>query len=81
MKKLLAVIFAASLILSGLPAWANSCPTLIREGRDLLGSTKLSSGDQTKVKSLLDDAQKLHDAGSHDESMKKANQALGMLKK
>ena len=81
MKKIWAIVFAASLMLSSYPAWANSCPRLIKESRELLSSAKLSNADQSKIKGLLDEAQKLHEAGSHADSMQKANEALGMLKK
>jgi hypothetical protein len=71
----------ALLLLSVQPAGARQCPKLIKEGKDLLASAKLSKGNEAKVKALLDEAQKLHDAGSHGDSVKKANEALGLLKK
>jgi hypothetical protein len=80
MKKIWAFILAASLMLAGVSAWANSCPTLIKEGREKLASSKLTKADQGKARALLDDAQKLHDSGSHADSVKKANEALALLK-
>ena len=82
MKKLLAVFFALGLyFLPVYPALANSCPRLIREGRDLLAKASLPAGQSDKAKGLLDEAQKLHQSGNHSEAMAKANEALGMLKK
>ncbi len=82
MKRIWATVFAASfLALSSYPAWANRCPGLIKEGRELLASAKLSKTDESKAKALLDEAQKLHESGSHSDSIKRANEALGLLKK
>ena len=69
------------LILFVQPVWANSCPRLIKEGKELLTGAKLAKADESKIKALLDEAQKLHDAGDHSASMKKANEALALLKK
>ena len=69
------------LVFSVQPVWANSCPRLIKEGRELLTKAKLAKGEEDKLKALLDEAQKLHDDGSHGDSMKKANQVLDQLKK
>jgi hypothetical protein len=69
------------LVLSSQPAWANRCPRLIKEGKELLSTAKLSKSDEEKVKAALDEAQKLHDSGSHADSVKKANEALDLLKK
>jgi hypothetical protein len=63
------------------PLWANECPTLIKQGREQLAAAKLSKANEAKVKALLDESQKLHDNGSHGDSVKKANQALDLLKK
>lgn len=82
MKKLLAVFFALGLyFLPVYPAFANSCPRLIREGRDLLAKASLPVEQSNKIQALLDEAQKLHQSGNHGDSMTKANEALGMLKK
>lgn len=69
------------LVISVQPVWANTCPELISEGRNLLPKAKLAKAQQDKVKTLLDEAQKLHDAGQHGASEKKANEALDLLKK
>lgn len=46
-----------------------------------MAKAKLSKANEDKVKALLDDSQKLHDPGSHSESVKKANEALDLLEK
>ena len=75
----LVVGFAGTL--AGGPLWANECPTLITQGREQVAAAKLSKANEAKVKALLDEAQKLHHRGSHDDSVKKANEALALLKK
>ncbi len=56
-------------------------PTLIKEVRNVLAKVKLSEADEDKVKALLDEAQKLNDNGGHAASVKKANEALDLLKR
>ncbi|MBI4490320.1 MAG: hypothetical protein HY694_14645 [Deltaproteobacteria bacterium] len=82
MKRVWSLLGLVSLlILSAQPVWARTCPKLIKEGKDLLASAKLSKANEDKVKALLDESQKLHDGGSHGDSVKKANEALDLLKK
>lgn len=68
------------MILFAQPLWAR-CAPLIKEGRELLGTTKLGKADQDKVKALLDEAQKYLDAGDHKNGVPTANKALDLLKK
>ena len=78
-KALIATVVAVSLAFTGGVALANSCPTLIKEGRDAAAKMK---ADDPKVKAAvakLDQAQKLHDDGNHKDSMAKANEALADL--
>jgi hypothetical protein len=82
MKKISTMVFAAMLAISfAQPVWARTCPKLIKEGRDLLAKTKLVKAEKDKAKALLDESEKLHDGGDHGESMKKAKEALTLLKK
>jgi hypothetical protein len=80
MKKATMVIVAAlSVALTGGPAFASSCPKVIKEARDAAAKMK---ADDPKVKGALaklDQAQKLHDAGKHAESLKTANEAAAAL--
>ena len=83
MKKKASLMFSliGILLFFAQPAWASTCPKLIKEGRETLVKVKLTKADEDKAKALLDEAQKLHDNGSHAASVKKANEALDLLKK
>ena len=82
MKKLSTAILAATLgVVLAQPVSARTCPKLIKEGRDLLAKTKLVKAEKDKVKSLIDESEKLHEGGDHGESMKKIKEALAVLKK
>ena len=82
MKRLLSVVGLASLLMFSVqPVWANSCPRLIKEAKGLLADAKLTKANQDKVKALIDESQKLHDSGSHGDSVKKAKEALALLGK
>ncbi|MBI3063138.1 MAG: hypothetical protein HYY83_14300 [Deltaproteobacteria bacterium] len=82
MKRLLSVVGLASLLIFSVqPVWANSCPRLIKEAKGLLAEAKLGKAAQDKVKALIDESQKLHDSGSHGDSVKKAKEALALLGK
>ena len=80
MKKIALMLAFAGLFLSAQPVWPR-CAPLIREGRELLGTTKVAKTDQDKAKGLLDEAQKNLDAGDHTSGVKNANAALDILKK
>lgn len=73
-------VMVSFLILSFQPVGAK-CAPLIKDGREQLASAKLSKGDEAKVKGLLDEADQLREAGNHVEGIKKANEALNILKK
>ncbi|HEY2919401.1 MAG TPA: hypothetical protein VGK77_10450 [Candidatus Binatia bacterium] len=82
MKRIATLVLAATLgMFYAGPAFARTCPKLIKEGRDLLAKASLSKADATKIKGLLDESEKLHDSGDHGESVKKAKEALSLLKK
>lgn len=81
MKKSVFAIAALSLIIFAAPATWARCAPLIKEGRELLGTTKVPKADQDKAKGLLDEAQKNLDAGDHTSGVKNANAALDILKK
>ena len=80
MKKLMAVTaVVASLALGAGTAVAFQCPTLIKQGRD--AAAKMDAKDP-KVKNALaklEKAEGLHKEGKHADSVKEANEALGML--
>ena len=57
MKKFSSAIFAAAIVMitSVGPVFANSCPTLIQEGRDLLAKANYSKAEAAKIAALLDE--------------------------
>lgn len=80
MKKLARVVLVAVLVLAiGAPAYAFKCPSLIRQANELMAKMDPNSETVKKAKELVDEADKLHKAGNHAESVKKAEEALSML--
>lgn len=73
----MAVVVA--LALTGGPALAGSCPTLIKAGRDAAAKMKADDPKVKQANAKLDEAQKLHDGGKHADSVKTANEALALL--
>lgn len=81
MKKTVLVILVAVLVLAvGGPAFANQCPTLIKQANDQMAGMDQSSEKVKKAKGLVADADRLHKAGSHSESVAKVQEALAGLK-
>ena len=80
-RTLARVSVVAVLLFSAHPVWARQCPRLIKEGRETLAKVELGKGEEDKIRLLLDEAQKLHDNRGRAASVKKANEALGFLKK
>ena len=82
MRKLMAVTaVTVALAFTAGGAFASSCPKVIKETRESAAKMK---ADDPKVKAVvvkLDEAQKLHDAGKHADSLKLANEAAADLKK
>ena len=80
MRKLIAVTaVAVALAFTAGAAFASSCPKVIKEGREAAAKMK---ADDPKVKAAvakLDRAAALHKEGKHVDSMREANEALGML--
>ncbi|HWP58547.1 MAG TPA: hypothetical protein VNL14_11715 [Candidatus Acidoferrales bacterium] len=81
MQRFARLVLASVIFVGFTPAWAFECPTLIKEGKELLSSSKLPAAEQKKIRALLNEAQKAHDAGNHGESTKKAREALALLGK
>ncbi len=79
MKRALAAVTFLSLVMLFQPAWSFECPSLVREGRDLLAKASLSSKEAGEIKALLDGALKLHEEGQHADAVEKANQVLMRL--
>ncbi len=81
MKKRAFVVAVAVLLLAvGVPAFANQCPTLIKQANDQIASMDQNSEKVKKAKELIAEADRLHKAGTHAESVAKAQEALATLK-
>ena len=80
MKKLSLVALVAALVLTvGVPAYAFKCPSLIRQANEQMAKMDPNSDKVKKAKELVDEADKLHKAGNHADSVKKAEEALAEL--
>ncbi|MFI5341493.1 MAG: hypothetical protein ACHQ7N_16855 [Candidatus Methylomirabilales bacterium] len=80
MKKLALVALVAALVLAvGAPAYAFKCPSLIRQANEQMAKMDPNSDKVKKAKELVDEADKLHKAGNHADSVKKAEEALATL--
>lgn len=80
MKKLVLVLVVAALVLAvGMPAYAFKCPSLIKQANDQIAKMDQNSDKATKAKALVEEADKLHKAGNHGDSIKKAEEALATL--
>ncbi len=79
MKKLMAITaVVAGLAFSGV-ALASTCPVLIKQGKEAAAKMKADDPKVKEANAKLAEAQKLHDAGKHADSVKTANEALTLL--
>ncbi|MGH7431692.1 MAG: hypothetical protein ACREI5_07695 [Candidatus Methylomirabilales bacterium] len=83
-KALFAVAIAVlSLGLVVGPVWANTCPKAIKEVKEAMAKGKYDKAKSDQATATLGEAQKLHEAGQHDQALKKvqeAREALGLPK-
>ncbi|HSB68800.1 MAG TPA: hypothetical protein VLT62_05665 [Candidatus Methylomirabilis sp.] len=81
MKKLAMVALMAALVVTlGTPAYAFKCPSLIKQANEQMSKMDQNSDKVKKAKALVEEADKLHKAGNHADSVKKAEEALADLK-
>jgi hypothetical protein len=79
MKKLIAITaVVTSLAFTG-AAMASTCPLLIKQGKDAAATMNADDPKVKEANAKLAEAQKLHDAGKHADSVKTANEALTLL--
>ena len=79
MKKLMAITaIAVGLAFTGV-AVASNCPVLIKQGKEAAAKLKADDPKAKEANAKLAEAQKLHDAGKHADSVKTANEALALL--
>ena len=80
MKKLIAVsAVAAGLAVSSGVALASNCPVLIKQGREAAAKMDASDPKVKQAMAKLDEAQKLHDAGKHSDSVATAKEANALI--
>jgi len=79
-KHAFVAVVAILLVAVGVPAFANQCPTLIKQANDQIASMDQNSDKVKKAKELVAEADRLHKAGTHAESVAKAQEALAALK-
>jgi hypothetical protein len=77
MKKLMVMIVGMFLISS--TAFAKMCPKLWAQFDTDVKTTKASAADVTKAKALRAEGEKLHKAGTHDQSEKALKDALKLI--
>jgi azurin len=81
MSKMAHFAVAAALVLAlGAPAYASKCPALMKQANEQMAKMDQNSDKVKKAKALVAEADKLHKAGSHADSVKKAEEALATLK-
>lgn len=61
------------------PALGFQCPGLIKQANDAMARMKAGDTKLKQAQDLVADAQRLHNAGQHAESVKKAKEALALL--
>jgi CHASE3 domain sensor protein len=80
MKKIMATLaVVVTLAVTAGAAQAFQCPTLIKQGRDAAAKMDAKDDKVKKAVAQLDRAEALHKEGKHADSVKEANEALGML--
>jgi len=60
-------------------ASASMCPVLIKQGRDAAATMNQNDPNVKNALAKLDRAATLHEEGKHVDSMREANEALGLL--
>jgi len=79
-KKLSVVALVVALVLAvGAPAYAFKCPSLIKQANELMANMDPNSDKVKKAKELVAEADQLHKAGNHADSVKRAEEALATL--
>jgi hypothetical protein len=74
-------LLAAGTILLALagPAFANQCPTLAAKAEEAMKTASLDDATKATVTADIAEGKALHEAGKHDESVAKLNEALKLL--
>ncbi len=72
-------LLAAMLLCFTAAAWAHNCPNDMKAIDAAMSTSKLSSAELDKVKTLRADGEKFHKSGKHAEAMKALGDAKKML--
>ena len=79
-KALIAVLALGMSVAFGAAAFANQCEDLYKDFQAALGKSTKPADVKTKAKALADAGMQDHQAGNHDDSEKKLQDALDLLK-
>jgi len=74
------LLIVAAILALGAPAYASNCPNLIRQANEQLAKLDQGSDKAKQAKALVGEADQLHKAGKHADSVQKAEEALAVLK-
>lgn len=78
-SRILACIAAGLIMMASAPAFAHSCPLVMKKIDTALVTAKLSKADMDKVMGLRATGEAMHKSGKHDESMKALMEAEKIL--
>jgi hypothetical protein len=79
MRHPLACVLVLALTLAASTASASMCPVLVKQGRDAAATMNQNDAKVKNALAKLDRAAALHKEGKHADSMREANEALGLL--
>jgi hypothetical protein len=72
-------VLVLALTLAASTASASMCPVLVKQGRDAAATMNQNDAKVKNALAKLDRAAALHKEGKHADSMREANEALGLL--
>lgn len=78
MKKLI-LATAAAFVLAASPAYAGSCPKIMKQVDAALSKSTASAENKAKAMALRAEGEAMHKAGKHGESVKALNEAMKLL--
>jgi hypothetical protein len=79
MRHPLGCVLVLALTLAASTASASMCPVLVKQGRDAAATMNQNDAKVKNALAKLDRAAALHKEGKHADSMREANEALGLL--
>jgi hypothetical protein len=79
MRHVLGCALVVALTFAASTASASMCPVLVKQGRDAAATMNQNDAKVKNALAKLDRAAALHKEGKHADSMREANEALGLL--